>query len=570
MSLFSSLNLARLSLAAHQSAIQTVGQNIANATTEGYARQRVEMRPTPADDLVFARLGTGVSVDRIERVIDRHLEETLREARSGLGDYGERERIWELAGAIFNDLDGGGISVALGRFFDALEDLAGTPEDATVRHLLVEEATTLANSFHYLDGKVRELRRALDEDATGVVEEVNRIIGEVASLNREVVLAERGGLEPDTANDLRTRRDALLGRLSELLSIRVIENSRGAVQVLSGSEVLVYDDRARTLDLVPKSDGDIAYREFRFADDGQLLRPAGGRLAALLDGRDEIAVGLRDELNTLARELLVEFDRIHAGGEGLDRLRSVRATHAAGDRTAPLGAAGFPFPIENGHFELQVVAEADGSRKTYRVPIDLDGSGSDTTLESLVADLNALVGADYPDIGASITGDGYLEIRSASEGLTFTFRNDETGFLTAAGLGTFFTGSNARDIGVRGDVLANPGLIATGRNGLAGDNSVAREMLALRDRGYLGESSLTLEQYYNALIGSIGVAGAEARDSVVNQEAIATSLTNQRDALSGVSVDEEAIELIRYQRAYQGSARFLTVVDRLLDTLLNV
>ena len=124
MSLFSSLNLARLALGAHQTAIQTVGQNIANAATEGYARQRVQMTPTPSDDLVFARLGTGVRVSRIERVVDEHLESTLRDSRSDLANLTEQTRIWSLTESIFNDLDGGGLSQSLGRFFDAVQDLA--------------------------------------------------------------------------------------------------------------------------------------------------------------------------------------------------------------------------------------------------------------------------------------------------------------------------------------------------------------------------------------------------------------------------------------------------------------
>ena len=290
MSLFSSLNIARLALGANQTAIQTVGQNIANAATPGYARQRVQMTPTPAHDMVFAQLGTGVRVSRIERIVDEHLESTLRGARSDLSNLTEQNRIWTLAGSIFNDLDGGGLSQALGRFFDSVQDLAVNPDDPTARTLLLEEGRTLAETFHFMDARVRDLRAGLDEDIRGEVLEINRITREVSALNRAIVSAENGGLNGNTANDLRTQRDFLLGELSERLDIRVIENTSGGVQVLSGSDVLVYDGRQRDLAITPTADGDIAIGQVRFADDGGLFEAKGGRLAALLGGRDEVLV----------------------------------------------------------------------------------------------------------------------------------------------------------------------------------------------------------------------------------------------------------------------------------------
>lgn len=225
MSLFSSLNLARLSLQAHQSAIQTVGQNIANSTTDGYARQRVDMQPTPAMDLVYARLGTGVTVARIERIVDEHLEGTLRTSRSDLGFYAEQDRIYTLVGSVFNDLDSGGLSVPLERFFEALEDLSNTPEDPTARFQLVEEGRTLAETFQFLDSQVRDMREAFDDDIVGAVQDINRLAREIADLNDQIVLTEGGGVYNQAANDLRTTRDSLLGELSDLVSIKVIENS---------------------------------------------------------------------------------------------------------------------------------------------------------------------------------------------------------------------------------------------------------------------------------------------------------------------------------------------------------
>ncbi|MEE8142885.1 MAG: flagellar hook-associated protein FlgK [Planctomycetota bacterium] len=570
MSLFASLNLARLSLMAHQTAIQTVGHNIANASTEGYARQRVQMRPTPADDLVFARIGTGVMVERIERIVNEHLEATLRDSRSGLGDFTEQNRIYQMLESVFNDLGGGGLSETLNNFFNALEDLANQPEDATARFIFLEESTSLADTLNFLDDKVRQLRSDLDDDIVAVYEEINRITTELADLNKNIVLAEKGGEQPSTANDLRTQRDFLLGKLSELIDIKVIENNRGAVQVLNGNDVLVFDSHARTLDIRSTTDGDITLHEGRFSDNGDQIRPRGGRLAALVEGRDSIVKSRRDQLDTLAKGLLDELNALHTGGEGLTRHTSVRSANAVDGGDLALASAGLPFAVEDGSFLMQVVNEGDGTRESYTIFIDADGLNSDdTTLKDLATLINTVVGSDHPEISAQVTVDGFLEITSSDPSLTFTFRDDNSGFLVASGINTLFSGSNARSIQVSSWLLDDPSKVAAGRGGGVADNSVVLDMLALRDQGFLGASDMTFDQYYNALVGKIGVEGAKASDLLRNQEAITQSFQNQREALSGVNIDEEAINLIRFQRAYQASARFLNVVDRLLETLIN-
>ncbi|MGE3166163.1 MAG: flagellar hook-associated protein FlgK [Planctomycetota bacterium] len=563
MSLFASLNLARLSLGAHQAAIQTVGQNIANANTEGYARQRVLFTPTPSDDLVFARVGTGVQIARIERIVDEHLETTVREATTDLGLYQERDRIYSMVEAVFGDLDGGGLSAALGRFFDSLEDWANSPFDPTARGLVIEEGRTLTETVNFMDRGIRDLRQALDEDFVGVVQDINRLSVQIADLNRSIMLAEDGGASPDTANDLRTLRAAALGELSGLIDIRVVESRGGAVQVVTGSDVLVQDSRARTLELRSISDGDILRHEARFTDDGKRLTPRSGRLAGIVEGRDATVADLRGQLDQIAQAFLVDFNVIHASGEGLERYGSLLATHATRDRNAPLVSGALPFAVGTGSFQFQVYNEGNDTRETYAIAIT-----ADTTLLDLAAQIDA-IGADHPEISAQVTLDGHLQIESAADSIRFTFREDTTGFLAAAGLGTFFTGTNARDLGVSTVLDQNRALLASGRTGDAGDNSVVLELLALRDQGVVGPHDETIEGFYQSLIGRIGVEGAEARDLARNQDAITANVRNQREALSGVNVDEEAIQLIQLQRAYQGSARFLSVVDSLLDTLIN-
>ncbi|MGA1488627.1 MAG: flagellar hook-associated protein FlgK [Planctomycetota bacterium] len=564
MSLFSSLNLARLALGAHQTAIQTVGQNIANAATPGYARQRVHLTPTPSDDLVYARLGTGVNVSRIERIVDQHLEATLRGARSDLANLTEQNRIWSLTESIFNDLEGGGLSEALGEFFDAMQDLSVNPDDPTARSLLLEQGSSLSSTFRFLDARVRDLRIGLDEDVRGEVLEINRLTAELASLNSAIIAAEDGGVHGQTANDLRTQRDVVLGELAERIDIRVIENSTGGVQVLTGSEMLVHDGISRDLQVIARADGDIPYGEVRFADDGTLLQPEGGRIAALLAGRDAVLPDLRAQLDGIASTLIRGFNAIHSGGEGLSRLTEVLSSNSVNDREAPLISAGLPFPVESGSFVLQVVTEGNGAVESFNIDLDVDSM----SLVDIAERINETAGVAHPGLSAVVTADGRLEIQSSDPGVTFTFRDDDTGALAALGVNGLFTGSTARDIDISSVLLDDPGLLAAGFGGGAGDNGAINAMLALRDEGLFAAGN-SFEGHYGALVGEIGLNSAEAREHLTNQVSITTAIQNQRESLSGVNIDEEAISLVSYQRAYPGAARFLNVVDRLLETLIN-
>ncbi len=564
MSLFSSLNLARLTLGAHQTAIQTVGHNIANATTEGYARQRVQMTPTMANDLVFAQVGSGVRIARIERVVDQHLETNLRDARSDLANLTEQDWIWTLTESIFNDLDGAGLSVSLSRFFDAMQDLSLNPSDPTARSLLLEEGRTLSENFHFLDARIRDLREGLDDDIEGSVLDVNRLTGEIAALNRSIIEAEGGGAFPDTANDLRTRRDSVLRELADLVDIRVLENSTGGVQVLTSSEVLVNDGQSRELSLVNASDGDIGLRNIRFADNGSAFSPNGGRLAALLAGRDAVLPDLRGELDAIASELISQLNANHGTAEGLTRLSSSLGSVAISNRTASLDQVGLTFPIESGGFTIQVVTEPNGARESYRIDVD----PSTMSAADLADQINLVVGIDHPEISAQVTTDGRLEIASSDSAVTFTFRDDDSGALTALGMNGMFTGFTARDIAISEHLFADPSLLSTGHGGGTGDNSAVIEMIGLRDAGLFAAGN-SFEGHYQALIGEIGIHAQEARDLLGNQTAITQAVQNQRESLSGVNIDEEAISLLAYQRAYQGAARFLNVVDRLLETLIN-
>jgi flagellar hook-associated protein 1 len=222
-----------------------------------------------------------------------------------------------------------------------------------------------------------------------------------------------------------------------------------------------------------------------------------------------------------------------------------------------------PFPVVNGSFDVVVTNEVTGVQQSFSVTIDLDRIGTDTTWNDVVAQLDAI-----PSLSAASTTDGRLRLRSASNELRFSFARDTSGFLAAAGLNAFFSGSTAGDLAVNDAVDARPQLLSGAQSGRPGDNSNVLAFAALRDLSVMDDGS-TFEDFYRDLVAGLGVQAGEFKDRLDTQASLALQLENQREQVSGVNIDEEAVNMIEFQRAFQASARFIGVIDDLLNTLIN-
>ncbi|MFQ5489662.1 MAG: flagellar basal body rod C-terminal domain-containing protein, partial [Phycisphaerae bacterium] len=197
-------------------------------------------------------------------------------------------------------------------------------------------------------------------------------------------------------------------------------------------------------------------------------------------------------------------------------------------------------------------------------------NGDDTTLESLVADINATVDG----VTASVTSDNRLQI-DADAGFKFSFghdgqdaRRDSAGVLAALGINTFFDGGTAADLRVNAFLQANPAMLAGAAANLDGDGTNAGRLVDVgtTESDLLG--GFSVEDAYNRVVNRVGVAGANALDDVEATGAVLSALRSQKESISGVNLDEEALELLKFERAYQGAARYVTTVDRMLTELM--
>lgn len=566
-----SLQIGRSALMAHSLALDVTGNNIANAATQGYARQVVDLRSAIGiKTLEGPYLGLGVSADAIRRVSDIYLEQRLRDAQSGVESAKIQDEVYARLEGAFNELSENDLSTAINDFFTALNTLQGRPEDRSMRRAVVESALTLTEAVKALRGNLDTLRTDIDRELQAAVDNVNAITAEIASLNVEISRLE-GGSIGQTATALRDRRDVLLGQLANLMQTRVIETENGMVSVFAGSDPLVMLDRNFELTTEMRVDREVTVSDVVFAEDGRSTLLRGGKIEGLVVARDEALTEFIDSLDTWAANFIEGFNRIHASGEGLDRYTDLAGTNGVNDPNAVLNDAGLAFTPTTGTFDINVTNTNTGATTVVRIHVDLDGiGGNDTTLSNLVATINLELGGFFPNVQASIGTGNTLEISSDAPELEFSFGSDTSGALTALGVNTFFSGSDATNIAINPIIDDNPGLIAAAETGMPGDNANVTRLIDFQVQPLSALAGTSIEQYYQAIVGTLGIKAAAAQDRHQGELAIKSAVAGQREALSGVSIDEEVVKLIRYQSGYTAAARYISVVDELIRVLLNM
>lgn len=567
----SALQIGRSAILGYEGALQVVGNNISSAGSTDYTRLLPHLDPVNGR-LIAADLqpGAGVALTAIQRNIDEALEGRLRLAIGQVQSTFTRESVAAQVEALFDDLTGTGVGVRLNEFFAAFDELQNTPEDPAVRDLAISRGVLLAEGIRDLYARLTQLSEDIDRQISALVETADGLAREIARLNEEVSRAEAG--RRGQAAALRDQRDGLLKRLSEIFDVTVREQPNGTVNVYIGSEALVQGASVRGLVAVTDIVNGTLQTSVRFADTNQQVAIHGGQLEGLILSRDQSTQ--LAALDRLASGLISEVNRIHADGQGLAGYKMVTGAYDVLATDVPMDStlAGLSFPPRNGSFYLVVADDATGTPVAYRIDVEADGAGTGTTLESLVDAINGQV----PGVRASITGDRRLQI-AANEGFSFTFghdgqisRADTSGVLAALGINTFFVGRDAGDIALNETIVSRPNLLAAAAVNLAGDGLTAGRIAALNATPVPQLRDASVSGFYRAVAHAAALASAAAHSDAEAASTVLTSLQAQRENISGVNLDEEAISLVKYQRAFQGAARFVSVVDQLLAELTSI
>lgn len=565
MSLTGTLQIAHNALIANQVGLQVVGNNLANANTPDYVRQEPVFTPAPVQRKGNLLLGLGVQVTAVVQKIDLFLEERLRGSTSDVSGSEIEETAFRELEAILGELSDTDLSTQLTSFFNSLHDVLNEPSSAATRNLVVLQGDTLAQSIRQTYDRVLAVKDDFNSRIGETSNDINRLTSTIAKLNKQIVTVEGGSINPSDAVGLRDERLRALRQLSELVGIKSVEQSNGSVTVFVNGEFLVSEGQHREIVAEPRNRESDPRLELLFKDTNSPLALLGGEVAGLIAARDTHLGGFLDRLDTFTKDLVFEFNKVHAGGQGLVGHSQTTSEFAVANVKAPLDAAGLPFTPENGSFTILVKNKQTGVVEETVVPVRLQGFDDDTTLESLVADLDAIEG-----VSATITPDRKLKLVADSSDAEFSFGPDSSGALASLGINTFFSGAGAIDVKIRSEVKGNPSLVAASQGGIGKDTRTAELLAGLYERKLESRDGASLADGYQRLLADVTQQSANVTAVADGFRTFKFTLEGQKLGQSGVNVDEEAVNMMQYQHAFQANAKLIQTISELLDLLVSI
>jgi flagellar hook-associated protein 1 FlgK len=557
MGISSILSTGQQALLAQQKALQVVGQNIANVNTPGYSRERPVLMPTPTA-LTGSVLRSGVAVEQVKRVFDRFVTTQMNVATTQLQSTQEQADLLKQIESLFNDLGQAdtGLASVLEHFFQSFQELANNPQDLAARNALQQQGSTVANTFQQLHKGLQDLRQDLNTSLKDELEQVNRLADQIADLNNQITLVEADPHNP--ANTLRDERDQLVTQLAEKVGITTFETNEGALTVLlGGGRPLVTGLQAQHL-VARADDNDPQQLLVYMQDDhGNLTNVTtsilGGKIHGLLQVRDMAIPQFTTSLNRLAAQLVASVNQLHSNGYGLDGT-------TGNAFFAPRQVTG-QAPAENaGGGTLQSAMVFDPTQLTlddYRITFVSNGPPPTFDILDTTTGATVAAGQTYTS-GAPIRFAGIEAILTNGSGPpqvgdTFLFST---------------TQDAAQNIAMDTSVLTDARKIAAAQTPAAGDNANALALANLRQSKVIDNA--TFGEFHRALLSSIGLQSQQSTAQAQQQQLVVTEMENRRESLAGVSLDEEQIDLIRFQQAFNAAAHFIQVADELANAVLDI
>lgn len=563
-SIYAIMNTAKWALLAHERSLQVTSHNIANVGTPGFSRQELILETAMPLSSNPGQIGTGVRATQVRRVYDRFLESQIAKESQILGRWQAREGAMSQVSVIFNESSETGLNARMAEFWAAWQEVANDPSRQAERVDLMMKARSLAQTFNQIHSGLIDLQNQMDESVLDGLNTVNSISGQIANLNEKIASVEASG---QNANDYRDQRDQLLKDLSELIDFNSFEESDGKVTVfVAGGKPIVQGNISFSLQGETNGAGlyDVMWNDGKGNLTNITSKIQEGKLGGWLEVRDVSITQHLNEIDTLAHSLIGEVNRLHSSGVGLTYHGSLTASYDA-DPAAPLASAasGLSFwddIIEGNSFSLWVYDTATQTHTETSITID-----PGDTLQDLRQKIDAVAG-----VSAVISNDR-LTI-NADSGYQFHFSDDQSNVLMALGLNSFFDGVDASDMAVNSVIQSDVSKIAAAmdHDALPGDNRNALAIADLQFQTLMAGGTSTFDGYYGALIGEVGNAASEAENNANYQISLVDQLQNRREQISGVSLDEEMTNLMKFQHAYDASAQMIRVVDEMLDTIIGL
>ncbi|WP_022669823.1 flagellar hook-associated protein FlgK [Hippea alviniae] len=576
--IFDALNIGVSGLYVSKAAVNVIGNNVANVNTPGYSRERVDILPSMPLVSYAGVFGTGAEVSQVISLRNDLIDKRVRTADQEMNYYDKLNSTLDEVQSIFNEENGVGLKGAMEQFFNAWHALSLNPDLETARQQVIEKGLTLSKALKDADFSLNQIRNNLDDQVQSTVTEINSLSKRIAQLNYEIKKAELG--DKDHANTLRDERSVLLEKLSNLANVTILDNpspddnTKPEMTILLGGMPIVSGKDYNEIS-AEKLNGAQYYRVYFVDASGSKTditnRITNGTLGATLYLRDKVIPEYQDKVNNIAKTLIQEVNKIHSQGAGLTAYSQVEGIYTA-DPYASLNipeATGLDMAVKTGSFKIKVIDSQGNDVGTFTIPVNADDhiaqkDPSDT--HSIIEKFNKVM-QGYAQM--SISPAGNVQI-TAENGYKFAFTYDSSNFLAAVGINTFFTGHGASDIGVNSVLQNDPSKIAAGKTLDPGDSSNAEAIAQVQLDKVMVNNTQTIDEYYNAFLGTIGSTKQRYDEIYKAKQAIYQQLKTTQQSQEGVSLDEEAANLIKFQRAYQANARFISVVDQMTETLINM
>ncbi len=559
------LNIGKLALAAQQYAMQVTGNNIANVNTKGYTRQRAVQSTTGSVQVGGSLLiGTGVTVDLIQRIRDELLDIHIRGENGSLGNWTVKANTLEQLESVFGETSAESLGDLMSEFWNSWYDLSNDPENPIAKSSVRNQGSMLASRFNFLADKMSGMRREIDASVGTIVDRINSLSENIAELNSQILGFEGGGAQK--ANDYRDQRDVALDELSRLVNISYTEMEGGTVSVYISGSLLLSTETRRELATSANAEG---FSDVVWSDTSAAVGLNDGELYGLIQSRDTIIPKFADRIDSLANALIENVNRLHSRGMGGALHTNLTSDNAVSDPAAALDSAGLTFAPVDGTFTIAVYDSSGSFVEEQSITVDADTDSLNDIRDAINA---AFVGTG--NVSASVNASNML-VLTASGSNSFSFVSsagvgDSSDLLLALGMNTFFSGSDASGIAVNQVIVSDPAKIASGRSTAPGDNTTALAIADLRNSLLMSGGAESLNNYYETTVGTLGADSEEARQMRTNVELVSRTYENQRQAYSGVSLDEEMTEMLRYQHAYNAAARFIATINELMDVLLSM
>ncbi|GMA51301.1 hypothetical protein GCM10025857_26580 [Alicyclobacillus contaminans] len=534
---FLGLEIAKQGLQAQQAAIEIAGHNIDNANTPGYTRERADLVASLPLDNMPGQVGTGVRVQQIQRLRDDYLDGQYRDQNQLLGEWQAKQDSLQKISAIINEPSDSGLSTVMQNFWNAWDQLAANSSDLSARNSLVQNAVTVAQTINQTANQLSDLNADLTTSLNDTVKQVNSYLTQIAQLNKGIDSVQQSGEQP---NDLLDQRDYLVDQLSSLVDVSVQSDSTTPFQLSIGGTVVLND---QTVISDPSDPTQPLLHTTGDAANPLSISVNGGQIKGLVDSLSSLQ-GYQADLDTFAGSL--------ADGPMTVSLAGSWTIYPS----APDGTAVLPVDITiNGHAYTAGTALSDVESDNPTLNITTDPATGAVTIpqgtQVTVNGLNALLQMGYDQNGAQ--GEALFTLSSTDPAASIT---------------------------VNPDILNNVSKLAASFSTNAGDGTLAMTVSSVKSAQVqfsdpadstapMPLTTGTLDSFLQAVVGQLGIQGQQANQQVSNQQALVQQIDTQRQSVAGVSIDEEMSNIIQYQQAYNASAKVVSTINDLLNTLIE-